>query len=51
MFLCCFIDCFLEQEKKSQKTWVLSIEDWHLVHYQNMNERTWLTLTIIIMMK
>ena len=45
---CCFIGCFLGQV--FQKTWFLSGISL-IVHNQNINKRTWLTLTIIMVMK
>ena len=50
--LCCFIHCFLKQI--FQKTWVMSIIEVCIsliVHNQNINQRIWLTLTIIMVIK
>ena len=49
--LCCSIDWLLQQV--FPKTLVLSVEGQHQANrtYPNIDKRTWLTLTIIIIMK
>ena len=54
--ICCFIDCYLEQVFKKQVLksigfCLLKVGFSLILYNQNINKRTWLTLTIIIAMK